>query len=159
MAALCYHSPMDELRPIISDPVTETPPLAGVPKLAKSSFVVMLLAALAGVGALVICGFYFAGFAENDAQLGNLTSAFVLCFGIGALAYVPMFWISRIARQVRLKGPSRRAVLLILALIIPWLILSLSLVATRIPLVFIGIGLTVFCLFILSWAWAVYRAI
>lgn len=150
---------MDDLHPTEAETAETEPPLAQAPQLAKSSFMVMFLTALAGLAALGLCGFYFAGFAENDAQLGNLTSAFVLCFGIGALAYVPMFWISRIARHVRLKGPDRRAVLLTLALIIPWLILSLSLIATRIPLIFIGIGLTIFCLFILSWAWAVYRAI
>lgn len=149
---------MDEIRPIDPDPVSETPPLADAPKLAKSSFVVMILTALAGLTTLGLSGYYFAGFAENDAQFGTLSSAFLLCFGIGALAYIPMFWISRIARQIRLEGPSKRAVLYILALLVPWLILSLSLIATRIPLIFIGIGLTIFCLFILSWTWAVYRA-
>ena len=149
---------MNDVRPIYPDRIDETPPLANAPKLAKSSFVVMVLTAVTALIAFGICAYYFAGFAENDAGLGTLTSAFLLCFGAGALAYVPMFWISAIARQVRLKGPSKRAVLYILALMVPWLMLSLSLIATRIPLIFIGVGLTVFCLFILSWAWAVFRA-
>jgi len=149
---------MDDIHQIDPEPVANAAPLADVPKLAKSSFVVMLLTAFAGLISLGVCGYYFAGFAENDAQLGTLASAFILCFGVGALAYVPMFWICLIARHVRLRGPSKRSVLFTLALIVPWLILSLSLIATRIPLFFIGIGLTVFCLFIVSWAWAVHRA-
>lgn len=149
---------MNEIRRVDPEPPSKVPPLAGQPQLAKSSFVVMLVSALAGLAAFGLSIYFFLGFAENDVQFGALSSAFLLCFGVGALAYGPMFWITNIARRVRLKGPSKRDVLLVLALMIPWLILSMSLIATRFPLIIIGVVLTVLCMFILTWAWAVFRA-
>jgi len=117
----------------------------------------MGLTILTGLTALAASLYFFMGFAENDSQPGVLLSAFLLCFGVGALGYVPMFWIATIAHKVRRNGASRSALILTLALIIPWVILAIVLLATGWPLALFGAGLAALSTLILTWAWALVR--
>lgn len=148
---------MSDIEPIAVSPAA--PAAADNPpsKLRKVSWLIMALAILTGLATLAASLYFFIGFAENDNQPGVLLSAFLLCFGVGALGYVPMFWIANIARKVRRGGPSRSALVLTLALIIPWVVFAIVLLATGWPLAIFGAGLAGLSTLILTWAWALVR--
>jgi hypothetical protein len=126
-------------------------------KLRGLSLLIIGLTVLTGLAALAASLYFFLGFAENDSQPGVLLSAFLLCFGVGALGYIPMFWIATIAYRVRRNGRSRSALILTLALIIPWVIFAIILLATGWPLALFGAGLAALSTLILTWAWALVR--
>jgi hypothetical protein len=84
------------------------------------SFLLSWTAGLAGVAVLIASGYMFYGFAENDTGAAVLLSAFILCFGAGALAYGPLFIIAKLIGRARLY-PRRSRALWVLALALPWL--------------------------------------
>ncbi len=80
----------------------------------------VLLALVAFIGSAV----FFAGYAENDQNITHLISAFILSFGAGSLAYVPLGIIAFYARK-SIRTPLPRArVFIVLLLLMPWLFLS-----------------------------------
>lgn len=78
----------------------------------------------AGALGIIICAFYFLGFAENDQGVLHLLSAFALCFGIGALFYLPTFFIARKAHIFLRSGARPRQGRQIIAIILPWPVLA-----------------------------------
>ncbi len=91
----------------------------------------LLAAILAGLAALTALGYslyYFTRFLENDAHLWGIVSAFLLCFGLGAFAYVPAAIISRLARLAHKNGARRKPLIWALTLLAPWICLSIVLV-------------------------------
>ena len=88
------------------------------------SWVIRLCALLSAIGAMGICGWYFAGFAENDQGVWHLLSAFALCFGVGLLAYGPLFTLAFWAHKT-LKSDARAShPVLSLLLILPWVLVA-----------------------------------
>lgn len=91
----------------------------------------LVAAVLAGLSALIAFGYsavFFTRFLENDAHLWGIVSAFLLCFGVGALAYIPAGIISRIALRAHKIGAGRKGLIWALILLLPWICLSLALV-------------------------------
>jgi len=82
---------------------------------------VYFLALLVGLSAVIMSAIAFAGFAENDQNITHLLSAFVMSFGIGALAYGPMGLIAFYARKaIHAPLPRLRAIVVVL-LMLPWI--------------------------------------
>jgi len=78
------------------------------------------LAALVGLGAFAVTLWVFLGFAENDATFETLLPAFILCFGLGALAYVPALIIAGVAFASRLRPAAKSVLLILIGMIVPW---------------------------------------
>ena len=85
------------------------------------------LAALAACVALAYSGLFFSRFLENDAHLWGVVSAFLLCFGVGAFAYIPAGITSLIAWKAYKNGATQRGLAFTLILLFPWIALSLAL--------------------------------
>lgn len=87
-----------------------------------------LVALLAGLTALVTFGlaaYFFYGFTQTDQGFWTLASAFGLCFGVGALAYGPCFYLSRTAWHAVKGRATRKAFALALLLMLPWVCVAL----------------------------------
>ena len=94
----------------------------------------------------------FAGFFENDRNITHLISAFLLCFGLGSLAYIPLLLIAVYARQAILKPLPRDRAIVVLLLVLPWFFVSFYSFqlggALRYGATLAGLS----CLFISGWA-------
>lgn len=69
---------------------------------------------------LVASLWFFIGFLENDTGLWHVLSAFFMSMGIGALAFVPALWVSRLARLTVEHGAQARTGFLVILLAMPW---------------------------------------
>jgi len=86
---------------------------------------------LSGLVAIVSLGYsilFFTRFLENDTHLWGIISAFILCFGVGAFAYIPAGITSVIAWRAYKTGASKTRCLWALFFVLPWFMLSLCLV-------------------------------
>ena len=88
-----------------------------------SRFICVVSASLI-VLSLIMSAVAFAGFAENDFNLPHLISAFLLCFGVGALAYGPLTLIFYYAKQAITAPMPKFRVFVVIALILPWFVLG-----------------------------------
>ncbi len=107
----------------------------------------LVAAYISGAAALAAFGgsvYAFWRFLENDTQIWGTLSAFILCFGIGALAYIPAAIIGRIAVRAHRSGTSRRRLIGVLALLFPWLVLSLlCLILSPLPKIYSAASLII----------------
>lgn len=87
-----------------------------------------ILSAILGATALGYSILFFTRFLENDSHLWGIISAFILCFGVGAFAYIPAALTSWIAIRAYKNRSSRKDLYLAIFLIVPWVLLSLILV-------------------------------
>lgn len=86
---------------------------------------VAFLSFITALSTLGLSAYFFYGFTQTDQGFWTLASAFGLCFGVGALAYVPCFLTARIALKSRKGTASRRDIALALLLMLPWGCVSL----------------------------------
>ena len=70
---------------------------------------------------------FFIGFLENDTHIWGVASAFLLCFGVGAFAYVPAIITARIAWFAYKKGAAKTGLIWAIGLLTPWIILAIVL--------------------------------
>ena len=87
-----------------------------------------ILSIVLGAAALGYSILFFTRFLENDSHLWGVISAFILCFGVGAFAYIPAALTSWIAIRAYKNRSNRKELYLALFLIVPWVLLSLILV-------------------------------
>jgi len=110
---------------------------------------------LSGFAALVALGYsilFFTRFLENDTHLWGIISAFILCFGVGAFAYVPAGITSVIAWRAYKLGPTKKRLLWALFLILPWFVLAFILVfVSDMPKIYSLFTMTLACI-LLSWS-------
>ena len=122
------------MEPIV--PINDTKPIfarRGTP----ADLIAAILAGLAAISALGYSLYYFTRFLENDSQFWGTVSAFLLCFGVGALGFIPAAFISRIAWRAHKNGATRKGLLWAMVLLVPWLGLSLILVfISALPLLY-----------------------
>ena len=115
------------------------------------SWAVRLIAGLAAIGVMVLCAYLFSGFAENDTGVWHLLSAFALCFGVGLLAYGPLFAIAAWAHN-SLKTDARAShPVLSLFLILPWVIVAGLLIPNGGYWVMAAIGIWLLSAVLLFW--------
>lgn len=93
-----------------------------------ADLVACILAALASITALGYSIWFFSRFLENDTHLWGIFSAFILCFGIGAFAFIPAAITSRLAWRAYRQGARRKNMLWAIFMLVPWFLLSLVLV-------------------------------
>ena len=132
----------DEVRggePIISSAVAPTVGTTGTPNSHRGSFILSWLARLAAVTVLIGSAYTFYRFAENDFEVKVLLWAFALCFGLGALAYGPLFIIAGLLKRSR-KTPTKRQAVWVLALSLPWLMAGGILITYPNVMRFLGIA-------------------
>ncbi len=139
------HDP-DMLRPI-ANAIPAARPITDL-----YSRLVFILSIILAVVSLGISAFAFAGFAENDTGAVHLLSAFAICFGAGALAYIPLAIIAFYARRAIHKPLPRYRAVITLLLVLPWFVLSYNLLRYAPKMqVFAGISI-LSALFITFWA-------
>ena len=117
---------MERIVPIYDDSVT--PPEKNMAGGTLADLIICILSALAGVIGLGYSILFFMRFLENDAHFWGALSAFILCFGVGAFAYIPASLMSVIGWRAHKKGRIKRDLIWALALILPWVLLSVILV-------------------------------
>ena len=106
-------------------------PIAASAKRSLRRDVDRVVAVLAALTALVVFGlaaYFFYGFMQTDQGFWTLASAFGLCFGVAALAYLPCSYLARSARQAAKGQAARKAFALSLLLMLPWVCVSLILI-------------------------------
>lgn len=146
----------DILRPI----ATAKPHARALPKTDGFTRLTRILQILAVLLALVATGlsiWFFSGFVENDRGIWHLLSAFLFSFGIGALAFLPAIIIARLAGKTIENGPVSLYAWLAIALILPWVVLSIFLLRLGNHWIWASCGILTFCLFCLAWAVNVIR--
>lgn len=87
-----------------------------------------ILSAVGGFTALGYSILFFTRFLENDTHLWGIFSAFILCFGLGAFAYIPAALTSWLGWRAHKRGRIVRDLRWALFLTLPWAVLSLVLV-------------------------------
>ena len=108
--------------PII-EPKTTTLPARGT----LADLIACIIACFATLTTLAYSALFFSRFLENDTHIWGVLSAFLLCFGVGALGYIPAGLTGRIAWRAYKGGAKQRSLIVAIILIVPWIILSLAL--------------------------------
>ena len=115
---------------------------------------VCLLAALTALSLFGLSVYFFYGFTQTDQGFWTLASAFGLCFGVGALAYVPCGYVSRTAFNAARGRSARKSFALALLLILPWVCVSLVFIGwSALPKVY-GVLALVLSLVFCAWAFS-----
>ncbi|WP_371396275.1 hypothetical protein [Fretibacter rubidus] len=118
-------------------------------------FTVALLTALGTFGLSV---YFLVGFAMTDTGILTLLSSAALCFGVGAMGYLPTTIITYWTRKELRGDRSRGRYWLALLLLLPWLALSIILIFySAMPLVYGAIALLITCVLLL-WPLASIRS-
>lgn len=113
---------------------------------------ILVLSVVLAIAALIASAVGFAGFAENDQNFTHLLSAFALCFGVGALAYVPLSIIAVYARQAVWMPLSKIRAIIVLLLILPWFFLCFYLYQLGGQMAYGALIIALSGLFIAAWA-------
>jgi len=114
------------MEPIV--PIVEPKPIATPSRGTAADLIACIIAGLAACVALAYSALFFSAFLENDTHIWGIVSAFLLCFGVGAFAYIPAGITSHIAWKAYKSGVTKRGLITALILILPWIILSLALI-------------------------------
>ena len=123
--------------------------------IARGTLADLIASLLAAAAALIAFGYsacFFSRFLENDTHLWGVLSAFLLCFGVGAFAYVPAGLTSIIAWRSHKHGAAKPGLYITIIAALPWLILSSALVfVSDLPKVY---SLPIFITVLILTAWA-----
>ena len=125
--------------------------------LAKSSLILMLTMLVVIIGALIGSGLAFKGFMGGGRSWIGMLQAFLLCFGIGALIYVPAAAIFAMARHVRGNGPVRKIGLLTAILALPYWSYGIAALGLKSPFWMWAALATAIGLYLSFWALIVIR--
>jgi len=109
-------------------PIVETKPIISQVRGTLADVIACGIAALTALAAFGYSALFFSRFLENDTHLWGIVSAFLLCFGVGAFAYIPATLTSLIAWKSYRDGATQRGLAITLILLFPWIVLSLALV-------------------------------
>ncbi|MEP3890173.1 MAG: hypothetical protein ABJN69_06875 [Hellea sp.] len=122
---------------------------------ARGTLADLIASLLAAAAAFISFGYsalFFSRFLENDTHLWGVLSAFLLCFGVGAFAYVPAGLTSLIAWQAHKRGATKRGLYVTIIAVLPWLILSAVLVfISDLPKIY-SVPIFVTILILTTWA-------
>lgn len=127
------------------------------PFLRHYSLLILILMSLATVFAFGVSIWYFAGFAENDGGGVHLFSAALICFGVGALFYLPAYWTARRAYRT-IKEPQIKHRFILPAFFgFPWLVFGFFLQAMDGWWVHAGWAVSAMGMLAIGWTWALLR--
>lgn len=140
------------MEPIV--PIVKKAKPASAP-IARGTLADLIASLLAAAAALIAFGYsalFFSRFLENDTHPWGVLSAFLLCFGVGAFAYVPAGLTSLIAWRSHKHGATKRGLYITIIAVLPWLILSTALVfVSDLPKVY-GLPILITVLILTAWA-------
>jgi len=114
------------MEPIVPIVKTAKPALTA----ARGTWADLIASIIAAIAALLAFGYsalFFSRFLENDTHLWGILSAFLLCFGVGAFAYIPSGLTSLIAWRSYKNGATQRGLITSIVVILPWIVLSAAL--------------------------------
>lgn len=114
---------MEPIVPIVKTSKPKTSAARGT----SADLIAAVIAAAAAIVTFTYSVRFFLGFLENDTQIWGVLSAFLLCFGVGAFAYIPAALTSRIAWTSYKKGAAKNALRWTIVMLLPWCLLSCSL--------------------------------
>jgi len=132
---------------------------AAPPPLMRSSLYVMIVALLMIIMGLGVSAYFFSGFLGGGRSAMGVFQAFLLCFGIGSLVYLPAVIVFFMARHVRGLGPKRAIGMAAVLISLPWWTLGGTSLIMRLPYWPYGLVAMVLGLGLLFWALKVLRAI
>lgn len=125
--------------------------------LAKSSLVLMMVMLFVIVAALTVSGLAFTGFMDGGRSWIGMAQAFLLCFGIGAIIYLPAAAVFAMARYVRGNGPTRNIGLLCAIIALPFWSFGISALSLKTPYWSWALLATALGLYLSFWALVVLR--
>lgn len=114
---------MEPIIPIIETVHQKRSPARGT----LADVIATVLASMAAITAFIYSTVFFLGFLENDTHIWGIISAFLLCVGVGAFAYIPATLTGLIAWKAYKKGAAKKPLLWVILLLLPWVCLSLAL--------------------------------
>jgi len=135
----------------------ETADLIMAVKLPEQKVAVLLLIWLArfvALGLILYTSYMFYRFAENDFAIGVLAYAFLLCFSVGAITFIPLLIIAHLIARSQHKPTIRQGVW-VLALATPWLPATFFLLQYKGAL--LAAGLLCLGLSLLYSVWAIWH--
>jgi hypothetical protein len=116
---------------------------------------VFVICALTALGSFALSAYFFYGFTQTDSGFWTLASSFGLCFGVGALAYIPLSFIALAARRSSKMRAGRKDYALSLLLILPWVCVSTIFIGwSALPKIYAILSL---CLSLAVFIWAFSR--
>lgn len=117
-----------------------------------ADLIACVISAVAGLIAAGYSALFFVRFLENDTHFWGVASAFILCFGVGAFAYIPALINGLIAWKAYKNGAAQKALLWSIALLLPWCALAFALTfISDMPKIY---SLPIFLTALLLMAWA-----
>ncbi|WP_026941120.1 hypothetical protein [Hellea balneolensis] len=114
---------MEPIAPIIETAHQQRSPARGT----LADAIATVLASMAAITVFIYSTVFFFSFLENDTHIWGILSAFLLCFGVGAFAYIPATLTGLIAWKAYKKGAEKKPLLWAILLLLPWICLSLAL--------------------------------
>ena len=117
----------------------------------------MLVMLLVITGTLFGSAYAFSGFLDGGRSWIGMLQAFLLCFGIGAIIYLPAAVVFAMARHVRGNGPKRNIGLLTAILALPFWTYGISALVVKSPFWGWALLATAIGLYLSFWALVVLR--
>lgn len=110
------------------------------------------ISATAGLIAAGYSALFFVRFLENDTHFWGVASAFILCFGVGAFAYIPAAINGLIAWKAYKNGAAQKALFWSIALLLPWCAFALALTfVSDMPKIY-SLPILITVLLLMAWA-------
>ena len=139
--------------PIISETQT-VEPIPSLPRRTVGTQALIWVAIILGLVAVALSAYNFYLFAENDRGIGVLSYAFILCFGVGAIAYIPLFVIAYLISKSQ-NAPSSSQGVYTLLFCLPWIPASVLMLLYPFPIQIIG-AVALLAIIIFS-IWAIWH--
>jgi len=138
------------MEPIV--PIIESKPAASLARGTLADLTACIIAALTTFTALAYSALFFSRFLENDTHIWGVVSAFLLCFGVGAFGYIPAGITSMIAWKAYRNGATQRSLIVVIILLMPWIILSLTLLLVSDMSKIYSLPIVITVLLLTAWA-------
>ena len=138
------------MKPIV--PIVETKPISAAARGTLADIIACALAAMATFTAIGYSALFFSRFLENDTHIWGVVSAFLLCFGVGAFGYIPAGITSMFAWKSYRNGATQRSLIVAIILLMPWIILSLTLLLVSDMSKIYSLPIVITVLLLTAWA-------
>lgn len=139
---------MEPIVPIVENKSSSRQPARGT----LADLIACVTSAAAGLIATGYSALFFFRFLENDTHFWGVASAFILCFGVGAFAYIPAAINGLISWRSYKYGATKKALIWSIALLLPWCTLGLALTfVSDIPKIY-SLSMLITALLLMAWA-------
>ena len=115
------------------------------------SHIIMVITAIVFCVALIASAYYFTGFLGGGRSWVAILQAFAMCFGLGAMLYVPAAILFFTARHIRKSGPKLSIGIAAICIALPLIFYGVFGQVTNMPYAFITFAVLAYGLLILCW--------